>query len=90
MTEEKKALPRTAIFDRIPHGSKLMAEMMPEGAKALLLAFGRCDLKGVLPESVGFLKDNGLIERATSLNGTAAWIVTPEGKRVRKALEKTR
>jgi hypothetical protein len=66
----------------------MMIAMMPEGAKALLLAFGRCDLSGVLPESVEFLTENGLIDRAKSLNGTMAWIVTPEGKRVRKAIEK--
>jgi hypothetical protein len=78
----------SALFSRVSQCDKDMADMMPEGAKALLLAFGRCDIKGILPESVEFLKDNGLIEHATSLNGTAAWIVTPLGKRIRKAIER--
>jgi len=76
------------MSDLTVNGAKYMATMMPPGASRLLLAFGRSDLKGILPESVDFLSCNGLIERAKSLNGTPAWIVTTSGKRVRRELER--
>jgi hypothetical protein len=77
----------TKIFDRIPQQSKDFATMMPESAKELLLAFGRRNLTGIPAEAVEFLKANALIDYMPSVNGNWAWIVTPEGKRVRKALE---
>jgi len=88
VTDNAMSAERKPVFDRIPQDAKLMAAMMPKGAAELLLKFGRSDLSGILPESVTFLQENALIEHTQSLNGNWAWIVTPEGKQVRKALER--
>jgi hypothetical protein len=75
-------------FSRLLQSDKDMAAMMPEGARALLVAFGKRNLCDISPESAEFLKSNSLIERMSSLSGNEVWVVTPLGKRVRKAIER--